>query len=376
MKKFVPYMVTMVVVLVAMLAVAFRYYDYLVNPWTRDGQVMANIIRVAPRISGPIVELPIRDNQPIKAGELLFRVDPRTFLADLRQAEANYDQTVQDIDVLRKKIVAAEAGVTQKKASVREAESEVVAAASTVREAKGELDRNAALVQKRDVSRARFDQVQRDYDVDVASKQKADAALAAAESALAQSEAQLAEARAELGADGDGNSRIRAAAATVETARLNLSFTDVKASVDGYITNLELRIGSQAVANQPMLALIDRQSYWIDAFFRETIVADIAIGNKAVVTLMGYSDKPLKGVVDSIGWGIAKSDGSTSSDLLPEVSPTFQWIRLAQRIPVRIHLTEIPADIQLRVGQTASVLVMTGTGSPDRDIPAAPPALQ
>jgi multidrug resistance efflux pump len=148
----------------------------------------------------------------------------------------------------------------------------------------------------------------------------------------------------------------------------------VRAPVDGYITNLNVRIGSQAVANQPMLALVDVNSYWIDGFFKEDIIGDVHAGNEAVVTLMTYPDQPLEGYVDSLGWGIAQQDGSTGFDLLPNVNPSFEWIRLAQRVPVRIYLNEVPESVQLRVGTTCSVLVKTGTESDA--VPAAPKLLQ
>ena len=154
---------------------------------------------------------------------------------------------------------------------------------------------------------------------------------------------------------------MRLAKAQVREAELNLEFTQVKAPVDGYVTNLNLRLGSQAVANQPALALVDINSFWIHGFFKENYIEDIREGDRAIVTLMTYPDKPLEGRVDSLGWGIAQQDGSTGSDLLPNISPTFEWIRLAQRVPVRIHLDEVPEDVKLRVGTTASVLVMTGT---------------
>ena len=174
-------------------------------------------------------------------------------------------------------------------------------------------------------------------------------------------EAALAEARANLGAPGDANASIREARAEQEQAELNLEFTQVKASVDGYVTNLNLRIGSQAVANQPALALIDADSFWVHGFFRENHIEGIGAGDRAMVTLMSYPDRPLEGRVDSLGWGIAQQDGSTGENLLPSISPTFQWIRLAQRVPVRVHLVEVPDDIELRVGTTASVLVMKGS---------------
>jgi multidrug resistance efflux pump len=179
--------------------------------------------------------------------------------------------------------------------------------------------------------------------------------------ALNQAEATLAEAEANLGAAGEANASIRKARAAVRQAELNLEFTQVRAPVDGYVTNLNLRLGSNAVANQPALALVDVNSFWIDGFFRETTIEYIRQGNPALITLMAYPDKPIKGTVDSLGWGIAQQDGSTGFELLPNVSPTFEWIRLAQRVPVKIHMTEIPEAVELRVGMTASVLVRTGS---------------
>ena len=126
------------------------------------------------------------------------------------------------------------------------------------------------------------------------------------------------------------------------------------------------------------LALVDVKSYWIDGFFRENTIADISAGDRALVTLMTYPDEPLEGRVDSIGWGIAQQDGSTGFELLPSISPTFEWIRLAQRIPIRIHLTEVPEGVELRVGTTGSVLVRTGTAGEEasRGATPAPKALQ
>jgi multidrug resistance efflux pump len=156
-----------------------------------------------------------------------------------------------------------------------------------------------------------------------------------------------------------------------------LLFTKVKAPVDGYVTNVDIRLGSQAVSNQPLLALVDTNSYWVHGFFKETLIGKMANGDKALITLMTYPDKPLSGIVDSIGWGIAQQDGSTGSDLLPSVSPTFEWIRLAQRVPVRVHLTDVPPGVALRVGTTASVLVMTdASSSGNQSIPPIPKGAQ
>ncbi|QYJ89745.1 MULTISPECIES: HlyD family secretion protein [Shewanella] len=147
------------------------------------------------------------------------------------------------------------------------------------------------------------------------------------------------------------------AKAQVEEARLNLQYTKVTAPADGYITNLNYRVGSQVIANNPVVALIDASSFWIEGFFKETDLKDVDIHDKAQVTLLMHDSDMLQGEVQSIGYGIAKADGSTGNALLPNVNPSFQWIRLAQRIPVKIKLDRLPQDLQLRVGMTASVKI-------------------
>ncbi|MEM8564633.1 MAG: efflux RND transporter periplasmic adaptor subunit, partial [Pseudomonadota bacterium] len=134
--------------------------------------------------------------------------------------------------------------------------------------------------------------------------------------------------------------------------------TQVHAAVDGYISNINFQIGDQAVANNPIVALVDSNSFWVFGYFRESEIGDIAIGDQAKVTLMAYPDQPLSGTVESIGWGIAPSDGNTGYNLLPSIKPVFQWIRLAQRIPVRVELGPLPDNVELRFGFTASVMVM------------------
>ncbi|MEG2139314.1 MAG: HlyD family secretion protein [Bilophila sp.] len=169
---------------------------------------------------------------------------------------------------------------------------------------------------------------------------------------------------------------VRVAQAQRDAAQLNLSFTHVFAPIDGYITNLTLQAGSMAVAYVPLMALINAKSFWVDAFFRETMIRDFQPGDAALVTLMSYPDTPIRGVVLGIGWGIAQQNGSTGEKLLPNVSPTFEWIRLAQRIPVRVGLCDVPPNIRLRMGTTASVLVRVTPTDKERPLPAAPFFLQ
>ncbi|OQX75452.1 MAG: efflux transporter periplasmic adaptor subunit [Epsilonproteobacteria bacterium 4484_65] len=154
---------------------------------------------------------------------------------------------------------------------------------------------------------------------------------------------------------------IDASKEAVNTAKLNLSYTKVYAEVDGYVSNINFQIGSQATANKAILALVDENAYWVFGFFREDAIPEVKVGDTAMVTLLAYPDTPLSGKVESIAWGIAHSDGNPGNNLLPSVKPVFQWIRLAQRIPVRIKLDKLPKNIKLRFGLTASVMVMKST---------------
>jgi len=145
---------------------------------------------------------------------------------------------------------------------------------------------------------------------------------------------------------------------SLNTAKLNLSYTKVYAEVDGYVSNINFQIGSQASANKPILALVDENAYWVFGFFREDAIPEVEVGDTAKVTLLAYPDTALTGKVESIAWGIAHSDGNPGNNLLPSVKPVFQWIRLAQRIPVRIKLDKLPENVKLRFGLTASVMIL------------------
>ena len=366
------------IVLIAVLAVLIKYWDYVANPWTRDGQVRAEVIQITPRVSGPIVQLPIMDNQFVKAGELLFEIDPRTFQADLDRARAELDETGDNVLSLEKQVEAAEAAVEVSRGNIAQAQSSIAQMEATIVKNRAEYVRQQRLLPQKATSEKSVERAKANLEVAVQEKNAADASLLQARASLTQSEANLAESRANLGALGDSNPQVRSALAALRQAELDLEFTQVRAPVDGYVTNLNLRLGSQAVTNQPALALVDVASYWVSGFFKENTIGDIQSGDKAVVTLMTYPDDPLKGYVDSIGWGIAQQDGSTGFDLLPTINPTFEWIRLAQRVPIRIHLTDLPEHVALRVGTTGSVLVMTGTAddNSDRTAVAAPAPLQ
>ena len=277
------YLVTLVIVCLAGWAAWSLYQRYVQNPWTRDSQVRANIVGIAPRVSGPIIRVSVHDNQEVKTGDMLFEIDPADYEALLNVASGQ--------------VLNAEANLKQQKQN---------------------LDRQYDLYSKHVTP-------QQDY-------QNAQDSFAAAQ-------AQLISAKANL-----------------EAARLNLSYTKVFAPVNGYVTNMNTSEGTYINAGNQLMALVDTSSFWIAAYFKETQLPHIEIGQRANMSIMGYSNQPFQGVVRSIGWGVYVQDGSgsVSTDLLPEISQTVDWVRLPQRFAVRIEpLGTLP--VPLRIGQTVSV---------------------
>ncbi|CAB1082360.1 Tetrapartite efflux system, membrane fusion component FusE-like [Olavius algarvensis Delta 1 endosymbiont] len=380
MKAKLKFLITGMIVLIAAIVVALKYWDYIANPWTRDGQVRAQVIQITPRVSGPIIKLPIKDNQFVKAGDLLFEIDPRTFEANLEHARADLDNTRDEIEALAKQVEAARADVEAAEATIKQSQAAIKGYSGRVVETKKEYDRQRKLDKQGATSKRMVEQARANWVSYVNQKANAEAELLQMQASLSEAKANLAKAKADLGAPGERNAKVRLAKAEVRSAELNLEFTQKRAPVDGYVTNLNLRLGSQAVENQPILALVDVNSYWVVGFFKENYIEGIRDGDRAILTLMSYRDKPLEGRVDSLGWGISQDDGSTGFNMLPTISATFEWIRLAQRVPVRIHidLDKLPAGVKLRVGTTTSVLVMTGTSGSEskRAAVAAPRALQ
>jgi multidrug resistance efflux pump len=376
MKPIVKIIATSVIVLAAVGMIAYKYVDYIKYPWTRDGLVRAQVIQIVPRLSGELVRVPIRNNQLVKQGDLLFEIDPSTFQTNLNLARAQLDNIHDIVKSLAEQVDVMSAAVAQSEADRNQARFEVEGYAANTENARIELERTKTLL-------AQGVTDQRDYDNKNTTYQQALAQLNGAKSNVNQmtadlerSKAALARAVADLGAPGGANPRLRRAEADLELAQLNLDFTKVWAPVDGYITNLQSRVGDSAVANQAIVAVIDLDSFYVEAFFRETFIGNFQNGDRAVVTLMSYPDTPLQGRVESIGWGIAQQNGSTGFQLLPTVKPTFEWIRLAQRLPVMVRIEKLPDNIKLRAGTTASVVIITGTSTDGDRVPPVPRALQ
>jgi multidrug resistance efflux pump len=167
----------------------------------------------------------------------------------------------------------------------------------------------------------------------------------------------------------DGNAKMAEAAllaakAAFSQADINLQRTEVRSPVDGYVTNLLMRVGDYARAGTPNVSVIDENSYWVDAYFEETKLANVHVGDEVEAVLLGY-ELPVKGRVESITGGISAANAANSTQGLPNVDPIFTWVRLAKRIPVRIKIDQIPPDVPLIAGMTCSVSVVGGKHAPE-----------
>jgi RND family efflux transporter MFP subunit len=153
------------------------------------------------------------------------------------------------------------------------------------------------------------------------------------------------------------------AIATLAQARVNLERATIRSPVNGYVTNLLTQLGDYANVGQSVISLVDADSYWVDGYFEETNLRQIRVGNAATIKLMGHSEL-LRGHVDSIARGIVVANAEPGQSGLATVNPIFTWVRLAQRIPVRIHIDHVPDGVILAAGQTATVQIEPSPHSP------------
>jgi RND family efflux transporter MFP subunit len=277
------FLVTLAAIVVAAI-VAVQLWDYyMLAPWTRDGRVRADVVALAPDISGPVVKVFVQDNDNVKIGDPLFQVDPARFTLALAQAEAS----------------AARA-----QAAMEDAQHTAERYAA--------LSSNAASAQTRE--------------------------SAGAQAREAEAEFQLAQ-------------------ANLGVAKLNLDRTTVRATVNGTITNFSMRPGDYVNTGTAVLAIVDTDSLYVDGYFEETKLRRVAPGDKATITLM-QGGPALTGHVTGIAAGIADGERiATSATLLADVNPTFTWVRLAARVPVRIQLDPLPDGVRLVAGMTATVAI-------------------
>lgn len=282
-----PPLLTMLAVLVAVLVLRQLWVHYMDEPWTRDAHVGADVVQVAPDVSGLVEAVNVADNQAVHKGELLFVVDRARYRIALQQACA---------------------ALAERQASVTQLRREI---------ARDRSLQDLVAAEDAEVRRARL--------------QAAQASLATAQAA-------------------------------VDLATLNLARTEVRAPSDGRVNDRTVRVGDYVVAGKPVLAVLDTRSFRIDGYFEETRLRGVRPGQAVEIHLMGDA-QPLHGHVESIAAGIEDRYRSQGSSLLPNVNPAFDWVRLAQRIPVRISIDEVPAGVQLIAGRTATVSVDSASGA-------------
>ncbi|MEH2474939.1 multidrug resistance efflux pump [Nitrobacteraceae bacterium AZCC 2161] len=280
--------VTALAVVAALAVGRYLWVYYMDAPWTRDGRVRADVVTVAPDVSGFVTEILVKDNQKVKRGDVIFRIDRARFALALQQAEA---------------VVAG----------------------------------RHAMLDQADADLKRY----RELTANVVSQQKLEQVVATQLQAKASYDQGIAD---------------RA------VAQLNLDRSEVHAPVNGSISNMDLRPGTYVSAGKGIMALVDTDSLHVDGYFEETKLPRIRVGDAVSVHLMGDSAK-LTGHVESIAAGIEDRDRAEGSNLLANVTPTFSWVRLAQRVPVRIALDNIPAGATLVAGRTATVEILPGDGT-------------
>jgi multidrug resistance efflux pump len=272
-------------VVAAAVPVALGLWDYYMEaPWTRDGRLRADIVAVAPDVPGLVTQVMVRDNQQVKRGDILFRIDPDRFTLALRKAEA---------EMAGKKAVTEQAGADEKRYQ--------------------QLSDRAVSEQKQEAVTATAQQSQAAYDESVADR---------------------------------------------DIAKLNLERSEVRAPVNGRVTNVSLQPGAYVSAGRGVMALVDSDTLRVEGYFEETKLPRIYVGDPVTVHLLGESGT-LRGHVSSIAGGIEDRERSEGATLLANVNPTFTWVRLAQRVPVRIELEPVPDNVRLVVGRTATVSIVT-----------------
>lgn len=293
--------------IIALLAGRALFDYYQADPWTRDGRVRADVVQVAPDVAGLVTQVFVTHDQQVRKGDPLFQIDP-----------ARYDLAIAD----------TESRLDAARADEERARAAILRASATLAEARREAQRNRGLG---------------DLVAGETTEQS--------ETKAREGEAALAEARAQLAV---ATAKQEEASDARNLARLNRQRTRIVAPVDGHLSDLNLRVGNYVTAGAPTLALIDTASLRVEGYFEETKLPRVHVGQAATIRLMG-EDKLLTGHVSSVAAAIEDHDRTASSHLLPAINPSFSWVRLAQRVPVRIKLDRPPANIALIAGRTASV---------------------
>ena len=327
------------------------------HPRTNDAMVRANIVGIAPEVSGRIVELHVEDNQYVKQGDLLYLIDPRPYEAKLAQAKAELMLAEKEVESKRASSGSAESTIERLEHLRTAAEAEVKRVEAEDEYLHNYLDRLEPLVEKQYVTTDQLNQAKSKYAASRAELADARAKVLSAQSAIAEAKSESQRAISLIAQVGHVNARIEAARAVVAAAELNVEYCSVRAPFDAYVTNLNTREGEYAKVGTQRFALVDDRHWYVIANFKETYLQSIHPGQEAEVFLVGYPGKRYRGVVSGIGWA-NYPDNAKQQGVLPEVQRTLNWVILASRFQVRIDISERDSEHPLRMGMTAFVTVL------------------
>jgi multidrug resistance efflux pump len=332
-----PFLITLAAVALAGLLGWAMWGVYMEGPWTRDATVRAYVVTMAPEVAGRIVELHVVDNKYVRKGDLLLVIDPTNFRIAVSQAEAAVQQAqanVQNIDaqmnVQQAQIDASEAQLRLGRAALVFAQQQADRYQKLAKDGWGTLQNAQQFTSQLNQQEASVQSAQQNLNQTLRQVETLKAQRLSAEAGLAQAKAQL------------------------HQAQVNLERTRILSPVDGYVTNLLAQLGDFVNVGANTISLVDANSFWVDGYFEETTLAPIRVNDPAQIKLMGHS-QILRGHVDSIARAINVANAQPNSQGVASVNPIFTWVRLAQRIPVRIHIDEVPPNVVLSAGMTATV---------------------
>jgi len=312
---------------------------YMGAPWTRDATVRAYVVKMAPEVAGRIAELHVIDNKYVQKGDLLMVIDPTNYRIAVNQAEAAVQQAHASVQVFEAQMVVQQSQIAAHQAALDQAQAALVFAQQ-------QASRYGTLAKEGAGSVMNAQQYRSELKQRVAAVHTAQENFHLAQRQVESLKAQKTSAEANLAQ----------AKARLHQAQVDLERTRILSPVDGYVTNLLARLGDYVKVSVTTISIVDADSFWVDAYFEETNLALIRVGDPAQIKLMGYSQM-IRGHVDSLARAINVSNAEPNSQGVATVNPIFTWVRLAQRIPVRIHIDEVPPGIILSAGMTATVQI-------------------
>jgi len=304
-------------------------------PRTDDAYAYADTINVAPEVSGRIVELAVKDNQAVKRGDVLFRLDPRPFEAQLEKARATLTALDREIELTQRSVNAQKLGAASASASVERARAAAEQAKDTLARMEPLLGSEYVAAEQVDQARTARRSTQAQLNAAVLDAQRATAGISGVDALVAKRDVVRAE---------------------IALAELNLEYATVRAPFDGIVVNLKTSTGQFAGAGHPVFTLANTTRWYVVANFRESDLAHIRPGEKTQVYVLGQADKRFRGVVESVGYGVFPDDGGADAGGLPHVPRSINWVRVAQRFPVRI-LVERPDPVVFRIGASAVAIL-------------------